>query len=82
MIQQERLARIKADTLAGKLVEASSVAVEWAGVLREVRAALLAVPGRIRGRLPHLSPSDAETIDSEIRSALTGLADAGKGPSP
>jgi phage terminase Nu1 subunit (DNA packaging protein) len=53
---------------AGRLVDAAAVEVEWSGVLRTVRAGMLAVPSRCGARLPHVAE-----IDAEIRAALTEL---------
>lgn len=71
---QADLATIKAAKLRGELVEAAAVEAEWAGVLRAVRAAMLAVPSRCAARLPHLSKHDVAEIDAEIRA---GLGDIG-----
>jgi|GEM_PF-1038501 len=77
-----RQAREAADKLAlqnaaarGELVPAKDVESAWAGVLRDVRAMLLAVPSRCGACLPHLTPHDVTAIDREIKSALEGLAD-------
>lgn len=59
----------------GELVPAKQVQSTWAGVLRDVRAALLAVSSRCGARLPHLTAHDVATIDIEIRSALEAIAD-------
>jgi phage terminase Nu1 subunit (DNA packaging protein) len=37
----------------GALLDAEAVAREWSDVLRQVRAAVLAVPSRFRARCPH-----------------------------
>jgi phage terminase Nu1 subunit (DNA packaging protein) len=67
------LAELKAAQAAGRLLDAGEVEREWAGVLRDVRGALLALPGRLGARLPHLSAADMAMIDSELREALTAL---------
>jgi phage terminase Nu1 subunit (DNA packaging protein) len=59
------------------LVDAGDVAREWAAIIRAVRAAVLAVPSRVRARLPHLTPHDGLVLDEEVRAALTTLADDG-----
>lgn len=73
-------AREQADALAlknaaarGELLEAAAVAAEWSGVLREVRAGMLAVPSRAAQRLQHLTPHDIAEIDAEVRAVLTEL---------
>ncbi len=60
---------------SGELVEAAAVAREWQTILRDVRAAILAVPSRYGAAMPHLSASDVAALDREIRAALEGLAD-------
>lgn len=56
----------------GELLEAAAVEKAWAAVLRDVRASMLAIPGRMAS---HLSKGDAAHLDREIRAALKGLAD-------
>lgn len=58
----------------GELVDARQVEAEWSNTLRSLRAAMIAVPSRVRQRLPGLSPAEVATIDAEIRSALTEAA--------
>lgn len=77
-----RQAREAADKLAlqnaaarGELIAASDVESTWAGILRDVRAGLLAVPSRCGATLPHLTPHDVSSIDREIKAALEGLSD-------
>ena len=71
---QANLAEIKAAKLRGELVEAAAVEAEWSGVLRSVRAGMLAVPSRVAARLPHLTKHDVAEIDTEVRAALTDAA--------
>jgi phage terminase Nu1 subunit (DNA packaging protein) len=82
--QRIRLARAAADgqeiknaTARGELVPAAEVEAEWSGVLRTVRAGMLAVPSRAAQRLPHLSAHDVGVIDGEVREVLTELGGAG-----
>jgi len=77
-----RLARQQADKIEiqnaaarGELVKSSEVERAWAAVLRDVRAAMLAVPSRCGATLPHLTAHDIAELDREIRNALEGLAD-------
>ncbi|MCK1693098.1 terminase small subunit [Bradyrhizobium sp. 144] len=72
---QADLNELKAARLRGDLVEAAAVEQEWSGILRTVRAGMLAVPSRVAARLPHLSRTDIAEIDAEIRAALTELGD-------
>lgn len=84
-IERARLANAQADlietkvrTMRGDLVEASAVEAEWSGVLRTVRAGMLAVPNRCQQRLPNLTAHDVSEIDREVRAALI---EVGKGNS-
>lgn len=65
----------KAAAAKGELVRATEVERAWAGVLRDVRAAMLAVPSRCGAALPHLSAHDIAALEGEVRAALEGLAD-------
>jgi phage terminase Nu1 subunit (DNA packaging protein) len=58
-----------------EFLPASEVADGWASILRNVRAAFLALPSRLQQRLPHLTAHDVRTVDSEIRDTLGELAD-------
>ena len=58
----------------GELVDARQVEAEWSNTLRSLRAAMIAVPSRVRQRLPGLSPAEVAAIDAEIRRALTESA--------
>jgi terminase small subunit / prophage DNA-packing protein len=71
--QADKLALANAATRR-ELVPASEVESTWAGILRDVRAAMLSLPSRIQQRLPHLSATDTETIDREVRDTLTEAA--------
>jgi phage terminase Nu1 subunit (DNA packaging protein) len=61
------LAEQKADERRGVLLDAAEVEREWSGVLRTIRAGMLAVPSRIGARLPHLDATDLDAIDREVR---------------
>lgn len=76
-----RLARANAEKVEaanararGELAALSDVEREWAGILRDVRAALLALPSRAAARLGHLTPHDVATLDREVRTVLEELA--------
>ncbi|MGQ0565980.1 MAG: DNA packaging protein [Gemmobacter sp.] len=79
--ERTRLAREQADAsalknaaLRGEMVAAADVQREWAGILRDTRNALLAVPSRCGAALPHLTGHDVATITTEIGTALEGLS--------
>src|SRR5690606_21480260 len=76
-----RLGREQADREAMKnaevrreMIPASSVEREWAEILRSGRSRLLACTSRIKSRLPHLTAHDGQTIDRELRDALSELS--------
>lgn len=78
-----RLTREQADkieiqnaTARRELVPASEVERTWSGILRDVRAAMLAIPSRVQQRLSHLTAHDVAEIDREIRDALRETANA------
>lgn len=56
-----------------ELIPADAVEREWVAILRDVRAAMLALPSRVQQRLLHLTAYDLTTIDREIRDALAEL---------
>ena len=72
--QADNLA-IKNAKLRGELVEAIEVERHWSDILRQVRARILSVPPRLRQVLT-LNAADADTIDRELRAALSELAHA------
>lgn len=55
----------------GDLVNVADVKAEWASILTDVRAAMLAIPSR----LPELDRVAVARVDSEIRAALEALSD-------
>lgn len=72
---QARLAEAKADQAAGKLLDAAEVERTWTGIVRDVRAGLLAVPSRVGASLPHLTAHDVAMLDRELRAAMEALSD-------
>lgn len=70
-----QLAEAKNGVILGELVKADEVQSTWSGIVRTVRAAMLAVPSRVASRVPDLTPHHVREIDAEIRAALTELAD-------
>jgi phage terminase Nu1 subunit (DNA packaging protein) len=80
--ERARHAKEQADNVALKnaalrrdLVPVVDVEREWITVGRQIRSGVMAVPSRVRQSLPHLTAFDADVIDREIRSALTGLGE-------
>ncbi len=79
--QRARLAKAQADLAEAKiavirreLLPAAEVEAEWAGILRTVRAGLLALPSRVAARLGHLTSQDVAEIDAEVRAVLTEVS--------
>jgi phage terminase Nu1 subunit (DNA packaging protein) len=70
------LREFEAKKRRGELLEASDVRREWESIARMVRAAMLAVPGRVRAERPDLEAEAVALIDREVRAALAGLTDA------
>lgn len=81
--ERDRLAHEQANHVALKnaamrreLVAAAEVEREWAGMIRQARSALLAVPSRLRQLIPGLSADEVAMIDAELRRVLEELAHA------
>lgn len=72
--EQADAAAMKNEEARGRLLDAGTVEREWSGVLRTVRAGMLAVPSRVQQRLPHLTKHDVSEIDREVRVVLTEVA--------
>lgn len=80
--ERARLAKEQADAhalknaqLRGELVQAAEVEARWAEMLRAFRSRMLAVPSRVRVRMAHLTATDIDAVDREIRDALAELGD-------
>ena len=76
-----RLAREQADKIAlqnaaarGELLDSQTVAAEWRGIITDLRAAVLAVPSRVAGRMG-LDRATTAALDAEIRDAMEVIAD-------
>lgn len=81
--ERARLARAQADAqelknaaLRGELLPAAEVERDWADTLRGLRSRLLSVPSRVRQALGHMTASDVDAIDRELRGALMELGGA------
>lgn len=87
--ERARLAKEQADAhalknaqLRGDLVQAVEVEGRWADMLRAFRSRMLAVPSRVRVRMAHLTVTDIDAVDREIRDALTELGGDGEDDEP
>lgn len=81
--EKTRLAREQADkaemqnaVARRELIPSADVEREWSSILRDVRAAMLALPSRLQQRLGHLTTHDIATLEREIRDALSEIANA------
>jgi terminase small subunit / prophage DNA-packing protein len=61
----------------GEVVDANAMEAGWTDIVRQSRAAVLAVPARCQQRLPHLSAFDIDQLDLELRDALRALGEGG-----
>ena len=71
------LRQLEAQQKRGQLVPAEAVVREWEGIVRSVRAGILAVPSRFRARCPEVSATAVAILAEELRSALVALAEGG-----
>jgi hypothetical protein len=71
--REQRLTARGRGILSGAAGIPSGVEAEWSGVLRTVRAGMLAVPSRCTARLPHLTAHDVGEIDGEVRGVLSEI---------
>ena len=81
-IAQRRNYELKNAMLEGSTVPVEAIAPAWARVMRAVRCAMLAVPGKARFRLQHLTPHDAEILNEIIRDQLEAAAGFDDKPPP
>ena len=72
--EQRENYRLKNAILAGSAVEIDAIEPGWARVVRAVRSAMLAVPGKVRMQLPTLTNHDGQVIEEIIRQQLTDAA--------
>jgi terminase small subunit / prophage DNA-packing protein len=59
----------------GSMLDAVEVEKGWSDIVRQSRAAVLAVPARCQQRLPHLTIHDINEFDLELREALRALGE-------
>lgn len=58
----------------GDLLDGKQVANEWRGIITDLRAAVLAVPSRVAGRMG-LDRATTAALDTEIRDAMGAISD-------
>jgi phage terminase Nu1 subunit (DNA packaging protein) len=71
---QRRNYDLKNAILERNSVPYEAIAPAWARVVRAIRSSMMAVPGKARFRLQHLTPRDAEVIGEIIRDQLEAAA--------
>lgn len=76
---QADVASIKAAKMRGELVPAEDVEREWSGVLRTIRAGVLAISSRVAQRCPQLDAHAISEIDLEARAVLAELGGGASG---
>ena len=64
------LAEMKREVSSGALVRREDVAATWAGILTDLRAALLGIPSRL-----DCDPATRAAVDRELRDTLARIAD-------
>jgi terminase small subunit / prophage DNA-packing protein len=65
---------LKNSILRKEYVSSIEVEREWSEVLRRVRSKVMAVPSRVRQVLAHLTVTDVDLIDRELRNSLEEIA--------
>lgn len=80
--EQRRNYALKNAILEGSAIPIDKIEPAWAIVARTVLSAMLAVPGKVRMRLPHLTTHDGQVIEVVIREQLTDAALADEPPRP
>lgn len=69
-IQEAKLAQIR-----GEVLSLEEVSESWSNFASIVRSAMLALPGKARTQIPHLTAHDAETIRTIVKDTLNDMAD-------
>jgi terminase small subunit / prophage DNA-packing protein len=79
---QKRHYDLKNAAIEGELVPLCQLQPAWNRVTRAVRSAVLAIPGRARFALPHLTVHDASVLEDICRDQLEVAALGDKAPQP
>lgn len=75
-----KMARLKYLEAEGMLVPVEQVKAEWSAILSAVRGKLLAVPSKVKLRVPALTADDVMKLQDLIREALEDLASQATAP--
>jgi phage terminase Nu1 subunit (DNA packaging protein) len=70
-----QIKELKLAQLRGEVLTLDEVTESWSNFAAAVRAAVLALPGKARSTIPHLTAHDAENLKRLCRNALSDLAD-------
>jgi phage terminase Nu1 subunit (DNA packaging protein) len=70
-----QISEIKLQQLKGEIITLAEASEAWSEFAGKVKASFLAIPSKIRSRIPHVTPHDAETIRDICRDELTDLAE-------
>ena len=73
-IAQRQNYELKNSILSRSAIPYEAIAPAWARVVRAIRSSMMAVPGKARFRLQHLTPRDAEVLNEIIRDQLAAAA--------
>lgn len=68
-IQEMKLAQIK-----GEVLSLDEVSENWSSFARKVKTAVLAIPTKLRQKLPHLTNADGDVMRKTVRRILQDLA--------
>ena len=70
-----QIAELKLAQIRGEVLTLDEVATAWAALAMQLRASVLALPGKARSTIPHLTPHDGEKLRLLCREALGLLAE-------
>jgi hypothetical protein len=71
---EAEMARLKLETLQGKLVEVEEVEQRWISIASLTRTKVMGVPSKVKQRIPELTDEQYEVLDMVCREALEELA--------
>lgn len=78
-MQTEKITRqikeIELAKMRGEILTLDEVAESWSNLAAAMKSAMLALPGKARTNIPHLTPHDGETLKKLVKDILNDLAD-------
>lgn len=72
-----RLAKLDYEERSGKLVNADKVGEAWQQIVQASRTKVLALPSKIKTRIPKMTADDVAMIEQLVRECLEDLAEGG-----